>query len=199
MRVLIGCEFSGRVRDAFAARGHDAWSCDLRPSTTPGQHIQGDVLEAVAALAPALFIVHPPCTYLCSSGLHWNGRVPGRQDKTEEALRFVEKLFALDSCRMAVENPIGCIGTRLRRADQIIQPHQFGDDAAKATCLWLFGLPKLIPTKHIPPRMVNGRPRWSNQTDSGQNRLGPSPDRAAIRATTYPGIAAAMAEQWGNL
>jgi hypothetical protein len=144
-----------------------------------------------------LMVAHPPCTYLCSSGLHWNGRIPGRAEKTEEALEFVRALLFCDIPRIALENPTGCIGTRIRKSDQTIQPWQFGADASKATCLWLKGLPNLVPTSIVEPRIVNGKKRWGNQTDSGQNRLGPSDDRWKIRSETYLGIAEAMAAQWG--
>lgn len=195
MRVLVGCEFSGVVRDAFIARGHDAVSCDLLPSNG-GPHIQGDVRDHIGD-GWDIFVAHPPCTYLCNSGIHWNKRRPGRREKTEAALVFVQELLNAPVERMALENPIGCISTRIRKPDQIIHPHQFGHDASKATCLWLKNLPTLVPTKSVPPRMVDGRPRWANQTDSGQSNLGPSADRSAIRSTTYVGIAAAMADQWG--
>ena len=144
-------------------------------------------------------VAHPPCTYLCSSGLHWNKRVPGRQAQTEEALLFVQALMNAPIERIAIENPVGCISTRIRKPDQTIQPYQFGEDASKATCLWLKNLPLLKPTSFIPPRRVNGRPRWGNQTDSGQNKLPPSADRWAIRSMTYQGIADAIASQWGSL
>jgi len=198
MRVLVACEYSGRVRDAFLALGHDAISCDLLPTDAPGPHHQGDVLELLSRERFDLMVAHPPCTYLCSSGLHWNTRIPGRAEKTEEALAFVRALLSADIPRIALENPNGCIGTRIRRADQVIQPWQFGADASKATGLWLKNLPRLKPTDIIPPRVVNGRERWGNQTDSGQNRLGPSEERWKIRSETYPGIAAAMAAQWGD-
>jgi hypothetical protein len=197
MRVLIACEYSGAVRDAFRARGHDAMSCDLLPTDVDGPHYQGDVFDVIGN-GWDLMIAHPPCTYLCSSGLHWNGRVEGRAAKTEDALTFVRALFDAPIPRIAIENPVGCIGTRIRKADQTIQPHQFGDDASKATCLWLKGLPLLTPTDRVPGRMVNGKARWANQTDSGQNRLAPSADRWKLRSATFPGIAAAMADQWGN-
>lgn len=198
MRVLVACEYSGRVRDAFIARGHDAMSCDLLPTDSPGPHHEGDVLELLSRERFDLMVAHPPCTYLCSSGLHWNTRIPGRAEKTEEALAFVRALLSADVPRIALENPNGCIGTRIRRADQVIQPWQFGADASKATGLWLKNLPRLQPTDIISPRVVNGRERWGNQTDSGQNRLGPSEQRWKIRSETYPGIAAAMAAQWGD-
>lgn len=219
MRVLVACEFSGTVRDAFIRHGHDATSCDLLPTEAPGPHYCGSVLDILDD-GWDLMIAHPPCTFLCSSGLHWNKRRPGRQEQTEAALDFVRALLAAPVPRICVENPIGCIGTRIRRADQTIQPWQFGHDASKATCLWLKGLPPLTPTRIVEPRMVccgavlpesvgvygcpncNGerraRPRWSNQTDGGQNKLAPSPDRWALRSLTYPGIAAAMADQWGS-
>jgi hypothetical protein len=197
VRVLVACEYSGAVRDAFRARRHDAMSCDLLPTDVPGPHYQGDVFDVIGD-GWDLMIAHPPCTYLSSSGLHWNGRVEGRAAKTEDALAFVRALLDAPIPRIAVENPVGCIGTRIRKADQTIQPHQFGDDASKATCLWLKGLPLLTPTAHVSGRMVNGKPRWANQTDSGQNRLAPSADRWKLRSATFPGIAAAMADQWGN-
>jgi hypothetical protein len=198
MRVLVACEYSGTVRDAFIRAGHDALSCDLLPTDVSGPHYQGDVRDVLAD-GWDLMIAHPPCTYLCSSGLHWNKRVPGRQALTDEALEFVRLLLSAPVPRIALENPIGCISTQLRRPDQTIQPWQFGHDASKATCLWLQGLPPLMPTDTVAPRIVNGKRRWANQTDSGQNRLPPSADRWKIRSETYAGIAAAMAAQWGAL
>lgn len=195
MRILIGCEFSGVLREAFAAQGHDAWSCDLLPTEQPGQHIQGNVLDVLNDGWDAAFWF-PPCTYLCSSGLHWNTRRPERAAKTETALDFVQQLMNTPVPFMALENPIGCISTRIRKPDQVVQPYQFGEDASKATCLWLKGLPPLVPTDYVAPRMVNGKPRWSNQTDSGQNRLAPSEKRWMQRSITYQGVANAMAVQW---
>lgn len=208
LRVLIACEFSGVVRDAFAALGHDAWSCDILPAE--GNHFQCDVRELICdgklpdsrGSGWDLMIAHPPCTYLSVSGLHWNSRrrmVDGRprSELTEEALAFVRILLGSPIPSIALENPVGCISSRIRKPDQIIQPHQFGADASKATCLWLKNLPPLAPTEHVAPRIVNGRPRWANQTDSGQNKLPPSDLRWALRSVTYPGIAKAMAEQWG--
>jgi hypothetical protein len=146
-----------------------------------------------------LAIFHPPCTYLTSSGLHWNKRVPGREQKTQESLDFVKALLAAPIPMIALENPIGRIGTAIRPADQVIQPYEYGHDASKATCLWLKGLPPLRPTQWVSPRIVNGKKRWGNQTDTGQNKLGPSEDRWKIRSYTYPGIATAMAEQWSRV
>lgn len=198
LRILVACEFSGTVRDACARRGHDATSCDLLPTEKPGQHRQCDVRELLDE-GWDMMIAHPPCTYLSSSGLHWNNRGRG-WEKTEEALEFVRVLLAAPIPRIALENPLGCISTRIRKYEQQIQPHQFGHDASKATCLWLKGLPPLRATKHIAPRIVvkDGKEfrRWSNQTDSGQNRLAPSEDRWAKRSLTYQGIAEAMAAQW---
>lgn len=213
MRVLVGCERSGVVRRAFAARGHEVWSCDIEPADDGSpMHLQGDLLAWLYDPDETrydwrtgrrdrgpwdLLIAHPPCTYLCSSGLHWNVRRPGRAAETARALEFVRALLDAPVERVCVENPVGRIGVAIRPADQYIHPYEFGDDASKRTGLWLRGLPLLTPTKHVAPRLVNGRARWANQTDSGQNRLGPSPERARMRAETYLGIAEAMADQWG--
>lgn len=199
MKVLVACEFSGTVRDAFIRRGHDAVSCDLLPTESDGPHIQGDVLEVLDD-GWDLMIAHPPCTYLCSSGLHWNKRKPERERKTEAALAMVGRLLGAPVSRIALENPVGRIGTAYRKADQTVHPWQFGHDASKATCLWLKGLPRLEPTRIVEPRITpDGKRRWGNQTDSGQNRLGPSEDRWKKRSVTYKGLAEAMAEQWGSL
>jgi hypothetical protein len=197
MKVLVACEYSGIVRDAFAARGFDAMSCDLLPSDAPGKHYQGDV-RGLLHYEWDLLIAHPDCTYLCSSGLHWNSRVPGRQEKTEQALLFVRELLGSNARRICLENPVGCISTRIRKPDQYIQPYEYGHDASKRTGLWLKNLPLLRPTQRVPGRMVNGKERWGNQTDSGQNKLGPSDDRWKERARTYQGWADAMASQWGD-
>jgi hypothetical protein len=206
VRVLIACEYSGATKDAFRERGHDAWSCDLDQEPEgrwPEFHLRGDVRQFLTE-GWDLMVAHPPCTYLASSGLHWNHRTPGRAEKTEGALALVRDLMAAPIERIAIENPVGCIGTRIRKADQMIQPYEFGDDASKATCLWLKALSPLRPTRRLPGRIVtdprNGKPveRWANQTDGGQNRLAPSADRWKLRSTTYPGIADAMADQWGE-
>lgn len=210
MRVLVACEFSGVVRETFLKRGHDAYSCDLLPCDNEpsysvqhprARHYQCDVhLMLHDGYNPRwdLIIAHPPCTYLCSSGLHWNKRIPGRADETEKALEFVRELMEADADKICIENPIGCISTRIRKYDQAIQPYQFGHDASKTTCLWLKNLPKLVPTGYVEPRIIGNKLRWANQTDSGQNRLGPSADRWALRSITYQGIADAMADQWGG-
>ena len=192
MRVLIACEFSGTVRDAFTALGHDAMSCDLLPTEVPGSHYEGPVQDVLRD-GWDLMIAHPPCTYLCSSGLHWNKRRPERAEQTEEALAFVRLLLDAPIPRIALENPIGCISTRLRKPDQTIQPWQFGHPESKATCLWLKGLPLLEPTL-IVEKPTSGY--WDNQTPSGQNKLGPSADRWKLRSKTYQGIAEAFATQY---
>ena len=151
MKVLVACEYSGVVRDAFVKQGHDAMSCDLLPTESPGPHYQGDVFDVID-YPWDLMIAHPPCTYLCSSGLHWNKRTPGRQEQTEEALRFVDVLLSANIKQIALENPVGCISTHIRKYDQLIQPWMFGENASKKTCLWLKNLPPLVPTQIIPPR-----------------------------------------------
>src|SRR5574337_1850262 len=148
MKVLVACEFSGVVREAFTRRGHYAVSCDYLPSDLPGIHYQGDVRDLLNK-GWDLMIAHPPCTYLASSGLHWNARRPERAALTEEALEFVKILMEAPIERIAIENPIGCISTRIRKPDQIIQPWMFGDDASKATCLWLKNLPLLKPRNSL--------------------------------------------------
>jgi hypothetical protein len=198
MRVLVACEFSGTVRDAFIRAGHEAVSCDLLPTESGGPHYEGDVFDIIEA-GWDLMIAHPPCTYLSSSGLHWNKRRPERAQQTEHAVGFVLRLASANIERICIENPIGCLSTRWRKPDQIVHPYLFGHDASKSTCFWFKNLPPLRPTKYVDPRLVNGKPRWSNQTDSGQNKLPPSKDRWAIRSLTYQGIANAMAEQWGSL
>lgn len=194
MKILVGCERSGIVRDAFLRLGHDACSCDLVPTEVPGPHIVDDILT-VMHFGWDMMVAFPDCTFVCGSGLHWNKRRPERQAKTDAAVEFFRKLLNAPIKRIALENPVGCLSTRIRKPDQIIQPWQFGDDASKATCLWLIGLPLLVPTNVLP----GGRKaRRANQTPSGQNKLGPSPTRHIDRARTYPGPANAMAEQWGG-
>jgi len=194
MNIIIACEFSGVVRRAFRARGHNAWSCDLLPSDDDSiNHLQGDIFDFIDFEKWDLMIAHPPCTYLCSSGLHWNKRVIGRNEKTEEAIMFVKKLLNVPIDKIALENPIGCISSRIRKPDQIIQPFQFGHPESKATCLWLKNLPLLKPT-NILKKPEYGR--WENQTVSGQNKLAPSKNRWKLRSITYQGIAEAMATQW---
>lgn len=196
MRILVACEYSGRVREAFRKLGHDAWSCDLLPSEDDSPfHIQGDIVPLLTQEWD-MMIAHPPCTYLAVSGLHWNKRVPGRAEKTEEALAFVQLLMNAPIPRIAIENPVSCISTRIRKPDQIIQPWHFGEDASKKTCLWLKGLPLLQETNRLPG---DNKTRRANQTESGQNKLAPSADRWKERSRTYQGIADAMASQWGSM
>lgn len=213
MNVLIACEYSGIAREAFRAKGHNAWSCDLLPAEDNSpHHVQMNVLELIYPYDDLdildgqywdLMIAHPPCDYLCSAGLHWNKRRPERVAQTEEALRFVKLLLDAPIEKIALENPVGCISTRIRPASQYIQPYEYGHDASKKTGLWLKNLPCLVPNPqdYIEPRIVerNGKKykRWANQTDSGQNKLTPSEDRWKERARTYTGIASKMAEQWG--
>ena len=203
MKILIACEYSGRVRDAFTAKGHDVTSCDLLPTERPGKHYEGNVYDILYQDDWEMMIAHPDCTYLCSSGLHWNNKIEGRAQKTEDALEFITDLWTCGIPKICLENPVGCINTRLKfmPRPQYIQPYNFGEDASKKTGLWLKGLRPLRATKQIEGRKVkkNGRiyRRWSNQTDSGQNNLGPSKTRGKDRSLTYQGIADAMAKQWG--
>lgn len=184
MRVLIACEYSGIVRDAFKLLGHDAMSCDLLPTDQPGKHYQGDVFDIITD-GWDLMIAHPPCTHLSVSGArHFAAKqASGVQ---QEALAFVRRLLTAPIARIALENPISIISSKIRKPDQIIQPWQFGHGETKATCLWLKGLGKLIPTNIVPGRMAR------------VHNLPPSADRWKLRSTTYKGIAAAMATQWGS-
>lgn len=185
MRVLVACEFSGRVRDAFTARGHYAVSVDLLPSETPGLHFQGDVMSLISEpLGWDLMIAHPPCTHLAVSGARW---FADKQYEQAEALEFVRTLLDAPIPRIALENPISIISSRIRKPDQIIQPWMFGHGETKATCLWLKGLPKLEPTD-----IVAGRAARVHLEP-------PGPDRWKNRSRTFTGIADAMAEQWGVL
>lgn len=195
MRVLVACEYSGAVRDAFRARGHDAMSCDLLPTDVSGPHYQGDVMNVIND-GWDLMVAHPPCTYLSVSGMHWTTRGLRDPQLTEDALAFVRLLMDAPIERIAIENPVSIISSRIRKPDQIIQPWWFGHDASKKTCLWLKNLPHLLPTDTLPG---DSKTRRANQTASGQNKLSPSKDRWKVRSATYPGIAAAMAEQWGAL
>ncbi|MDK4730528.1 hypothetical protein [Rhizobium phaseoli] len=220
MRVFIGMETSGALRQRFQALGHDVISCDLLPAEDNGAgHIQGDVFQVLDDLWPCwwpdLAVFHPTCTYLTNSaawafgdGPYHQNVKPGtlvgaaRRAARDAALNDVRKIIHLPIRRKVIENPIGAIGTAVAKPHQIIQPYQFGDDASKATCLWFFDkhaapalelrLP-IDPAKRVAGRIVNGRERWSNQTDSGQNRLSPGEDRWKERSRTYSGIADTMA------
>lgn len=193
MRVLIACEYSGTVRDAFTAAGHDAMSCDLLPTDKPGKHYQGNVLDVLND-GWDLMIAHPPCTHLAVSGAKHFHRKAVEQ---AEALEFVRLLLSAPIPKIALENPVSIISSRVRKPDQIIQPYMFGHEATKTTCLWLKGLPKLEPTnivgkgERVITKGGKSLPKWYN--------LPPGPDRWKIRSATFSGIAAAMAAQWGNI
>lgn len=181
MRVLVACEFSGIVREAFRERGHDSWSCDLLPTEIPGQHIEGNVLDVLDD-GWDLMIAHPPCTHLAVSGARW---FKDKIEEQNEALEFVRLLLDADIPRRCIENPKSIISTRIRKPDQIIQPWMFGHGEVKGTHLWLTGLPNLVPTD-----IVSGRtPKVHLES--------PGPERWKNRSRTYTGIAKAMAEQWG--
>lgn len=192
MKVFVLFEESAKVRDAFRARGHDAWSVDLLPTRGNDQwHIRGDVWEMLPGIFAAadLIIAHPPCTRVCVSGNRYHANTSGR----EEDIRKFKRLWLSCHSKIVIENPVGVL-SRVDKPTQIIQPWQFGHPESKATCLWIRGLPALKPTNILP---APGSGRWNNQTPSGQNKLGPGPDRARIRSETYLGIAEAMAQQWG--
>jgi hypothetical protein len=212
MNVLIACEYSGIVRDTFAAAGHYAVSCDFHQTEKEGMHYQGNVLDILYNYHWDLLIAHPDCTYLTNSAA-WaykdgpyhqkvkEGTPVGKErlELREQALLFVNQLMNAPIERIAIENPVGVISTRIKPASQYIQPYEYGHNASKKTGLWLKNLPLLTPTNIIQPRYVDGLPRWGNQTDSGQNKLTPSEDRWKDRARTYQGWATAMCSQWGNL
>lgn len=190
MRVLVACEFSGVVRDAFISKGHDAWSCDLLPSDRPGPHIQDDVRNHLND-GWDMMIAHPPCTFLAVSGARWFSK---RQKEQQDALDFVRLLLSAPIGKIALENPIGVISSKIRKPDQIIQPWMFGHPESKSTCLWLSNLTLLKSTKVL-QLPENGR--WDNQTPTGQNNIPPTvKDRWKLRSITYEGVAKAMAEQW---
>lgn len=185
MRVLVACEFSGIVREAFKARGHEAWSCDLLPTEIPGKHYQDDVKQYLMEHRnswPDLLIAHPPCTHLAVSGARW---FKNKEEEQKKAIEFFMWLINFDAEKICIENPISIMSTKYRKPDQIIQPWQFGHGETKATCLWLKGLPLLKPTE-----IVDGR-------EARVHKMAPGPDRWKERSRTYQGIANAMAEQWG--
>lgn len=185
MRILIACEYSGRVRDAFAAKGHDAWSCDLLETERPGKHYRGDVRDMLIGRDWDLMICHPPCTHLAVSGArHFARKVASGEQ--QEALEFVRMLLDAPVPKICLENPVSIISTRIRKPSQVVQPWMFGHGETKATCLWLKGLPKLTPTN-----IVEGR-------EARVHRMPPGPNRWKDRSRTYEGIALAMAEQWGE-
>jgi len=212
-KVLIGYSACPLTRAAFEAKGHDVWTCDLLPARdNSAKHLQGDIWQVALSQSWGFAVLHPMCTYLTVSAAWAYGDGPyhqkvkpgtlvgaARRAARDEALENFRRLLALPF-PVAIENPgSSFVAKAIRRPDQIIHPHQFGDDASKATGFWLTkGVPLLQPTEQVAPRMVDGRPRWANQTDSGQNRLSPSATRWLERSATYPGIAAAMGEQWGR-
>jgi hypothetical protein len=224
MKVLVGCEESQAVCLAFREAGHEAFSCDLKPCSGghPEWHLQMDVFEAIKLKNWDMAIFFPDCTYLTCSA-EWAYKEPPYHQKVkpgtlvgaerrlarERAVEFFLKLYNCDIPKIAIENPVGVMSKRFRKPNQIIQPNFFMNDASKATCLWLKNLPKLFHAKqkdlfndkitHLKGRIVNGKERWENQTDGGQNKLSPSDNRAELRSKTYPGIARAMSEQWGKI
>jgi hypothetical protein len=196
MKVLVACEFSGVVRDAFIRAGHDAISVDFMGSDSMlGRHIMGDALDVLEDNDFDLLVAHPPCTYLASSGARW---WPNRLEEQADALNFVYKLATSDCPRIAIENPIGRLSAEWRKPDQIIQPWQFGHPEWKTTCLWLKGLPPLVPTAIVEPDKTVGGGKRPGRISSRIHRLGPSKARQRERSRTYTGIAAAMAAQWGT-
>lgn len=216
MKVLVGFEFSGVVRRAFESRGHEAWSCDLLSSLDDSpRHMTRDIrgISRKEFMEYDLVILHPPCTYLCSSGIHWNRRVPGRERKTRDAIRLVQWLWDLEVPRLAIENPVGVLSTRWRRPDQIIQPYWFGHPETKKTCLWLKNLPLLVPTGMVEPQYQMNKdgtvykdkkgkrynPRHFMSGQAGRKEADDSLPRWALRSLTYTGIAEAMSKQWGDL
>lgn len=192
MKVLVACEFSGVVRDAFLEKGHEAESCDILPTERPGPHIQGDVLQVIQRGKWDLMIAHPPCTYI-SNMSNCRIREPGRKEKRKLGMEFFMKLINAPIDRIAVENPRGLPEREYRKADQIIQPYWFGHNASKATCLWLKNLPLLIPTNIVAPdRKFDGK-RYRTWVDTAKSHT------SHFRSITFQGIANAMSSQWGNL
>ena len=194
MKVLVACEYSGIVRDAFAAKGHDAWSCDILPTESPGNHFQGDVLEHLDK-GWDLMIAHPPCTHLAVSGARWftEGKKPWSLQ--EEALDFVRKLLDAPIDKIALENPVSVISTKIRKPNQIIQPFEYGHDVSKKTCLWLKNLPNLKPTKIVKPDIIEKNGYKMSRHHWETFKL-PSKIRGKVRSRFYEGIANAMADQW---
>lgn len=208
MRVLVACEQSGVVRDAFRQLGHDAYSNDMWDVEVEGIwddcHLNGDCrqyLDGYQGIPWDLMIAHPPCTYLCASGKEWDNIIKGRREKEKPAVDFVKTLWAAPIPRICLENPIGVLTKLFRPPDQIIQPYHFGHNATKKTCLWLKNLPHLIGRSYFPPRLVRRGSkvyeRWGNQSDAGNDVTNST--QSKLRSRTYAGIAEAMAEQWGVL
>jgi hypothetical protein len=202
MKMIIVGEKSGRVRDAFRLKGHNAISCDLHLSDVPGPHIQIDndmhLKDVLYGEFWDFVMSFLPCTRLVNSGW-WYILKHGLQDEVYEAAQLFNLPLNCPAAKVVAENPVQNKLARqyIRKYDQTIQPYEFGENASKKTCLWLKGVSPLVPTSYFPPRIVNGKKRWSNQTDGGWNKLPPSLDRGKLRAVTYQGIADAMANQWG--
>tara|TARA_R110000823_G_scaffold303309_1_gene424653 strand:+ start:103 stop:696 length:594 start_codon:yes stop_codon:yes gene_type:complete len=197
MKILIACEYSGIVRDAFTKKGHDAWSCDILPTESPGNHIQDDILNHLDKNWD-MMIAHPPCTHLAVSGARWfsNGHKP--ISLQIESLEFVRKLMNAPINKIAVENPVSVISTKIKKPTQIIQPFHYGHAVKKTTCLWLKNLPNLIPTKMVEPEMVKNKGYIMSKFHYDTFRL-PKAIRGKVRSRFYEGIAEAMAEQWGSI
>lgn len=196
MKILIACEFSGIVRDAFTAKGHDAISCDFLPSETPGKHYQGNVFDIIDD-GFDLMIAHPPCTYLSNSGVRWLKGNHERQSKREEAREFVINLYNSEINMICIENPIGHLSTSWRKPDQILQPFHHGHEEWKSTCLWLKNLPLLKPSEIVKPEEKLCGGAKPGRITSRLHRMPPGPNRWKERSRTFKGIAEAMAEQWG--
>lgn len=197
MKVLVACEFSGIVRDAFTERGHDAMSCDLLESERPGQHYQGDVFDIIND-GWDMMIAHPPCTYLAVSGNKWMVNNQSRQKLRIEAIDFFTNIANTKIDMIAIENPVRIISTVWRKPDQYIQPYEYGHPEPKKTCLWLKGLPKLIPTNIVEPEYIIGKRDGKKYSRIHYMSVGKDKDtRWKERSRTFPGIAKAMAEQWG--
>jgi hypothetical protein len=194
MKVLIACEYSGTVRDQFAELGHDAWSCDFEPRETIGNHIQCDVRK-ILGWGWDLMVAHPPCERLCVSGARWKYEKPGWSEEQEQALDLVRALLDAPISKIALENPVGIISSRIRKPDQVVQPWMFGTGETKATCLWLKNLPLLQPTHRNDDLFLEPEPK---ERHPRVHRLPPSPERKKLRAWKYTSIAKAMAEQWGG-
>ena len=212
MKILVACEFSGTVREAFASRGHDAWSCDIEPTDVPGNHYQGDVMDILDD-GWDMMIAHPPCTYLSVSGARWyyhpedkhlpyeqrrpHPMHPNRRMYQQEALDFVKLLLDAPIGKIAVENPISVISSRIKKPTQIIQPYEYGHPTYKSTCLWLKNLKPLQPTDVVEPIWINVSKGKRMSKFHYDTYTLPKKERGKIRSATFPGIAKAMAEQWG--
>ena len=202
MKILIACEFSATVREAFKLKGHEAWSCDILPTEIPGLHYHGNV-EDILYDKWDMIIAFPPCTYLCTTGNKWmkpeyKTRFPNRQNQRKNAINFFMKIVNANSEKIAIENPVGIMSTKWRKPDQYIHPYFFGEPHSKKTCLWLKGLPLLKANKMVKPKMYTYKNGKKDPVWHVESMKLPSKERAKIRSKTFPGIAKAMAEQWGK-